>query len=475
MRKMIRRYMAAFVFTIGAALLAMGTNGVDYAPTLTLCVEWFEGFTGHVDGIAGAAVMAEVVAPAISPQIAEQIETLNKNFTRTFNDLEPKIKALEEKALGTAELKEEVAKIAKSTAETIDTLAKLQREAIEAQKAAQARQDEFETKFASRDPRSTVGPAAGEAFEKAYKEKSFNSNQRGRVEAEFDTKAITNAAGSGADLLAPQYLPGVIGPPQRALRMRDLIPVGDTTSTSIIFMKELAVTNNVAVQATQGAAKGQSNFTFVQDSEPVITVAHYVKISRQMLDDIAYIRSYLDGRMRFLLMQEEDRQILNGTGTNQLNGIKTQATAFNVTLDTAAGVTNQQNLDVIRLAILQVSLAEYAADGIILHPTDWGGIELLKNSQQNYIFANPASQIAPRLWGLPVVATTGQPVNKFTVGAFALGAQLWQRQTARAMISTENEDDFIKNMATMLAELRETLTVYRPASFVDGDFTTAKA
>jgi HK97 family phage major capsid protein len=132
-------------------------------------------------------------------------------------------------------------------------------------------------------------------------------------------------------------------------------------------------------------------------------------------------------------------------------------------------------MDVLRLAMLQAALAEYPATGHVLHPTDWAGIETLKDSTGRYIIGNPQGTTQPTLWGLPVVATQAITVRKFLTGAFKLGAQVFDRWTARVEIATENEDDFIKNLVTILAEERLALAVYRPEAFIYGDFDTALA
>jgi hypothetical protein len=51
-----------------------------------------------------------------------------------------------------------------------------------------------------------------------------------------------------------------------------------------------------------------------------------------------------------------------------------------------------------------------------------------------------------------------------------MGAQVWDRSDAQMLLSFENSDNFVKNMATLLVEERLAMTVYRPTAFVSGSF-----
>jgi HK97 family phage major capsid protein len=59
------------------------------------------------------------------------------------------------------------------------------------------------------------------------------------------------------------------------------------------------------------------------------------------------------------------------------------------------------------------------------------------------------------------------------VGAFGLGAQLWDREQANIRVSEHHADYFARNMLAILAEERLAITTYRPESFVKGVFTAA--
>ena len=88
---------------------------------------------------------------------------------------------------------------------------------------------------------------------------------------------------------------------------------------------------------------------------------------------------------------------------------------------------------------------------------------------------SPGADVAPQLFGTPVVATAAMLQGKFLVGAFENGVTLYDRMKARVEISTEDSDNFRKNLVTILAEERLALGVKAPTAFVKGDFAAALA
>lgn len=279
------------------------------------------------------------------------------------------------------------------------------------------------------------------------------------------TSATTDAAGSAGSAVNETRLPGIVSPNDRRMTIRDLLTPGQMDGSTLEYVKETGFNNNAATVA-EGATKPQSDIQLELVSTSAKVIAHTAKASRQILDDAAQLRTYIDGRLRYGLAFQEEQQLLNGDGTGQnLNGIIPQATAYSAEFTPASATA----IDTMRLAMLQAALAEYPATGHVMHPTDWARIETTKDSDGRYIIGNPQGMIAPTLWGLPVVATQAIEVDKFLTGAFRLGAQVFDRWQARVEIATENEDDFVKNLVTMLCEERLALAVYRPEAFIYGD------
>lgn len=304
--------------------------------------------------------------------------------------------------------------------------------------------------------------------------KAFLAQPSKRGKASFQTKAIisalaTDADGSAGDLIVPQRQPGVLGPAVRRLTVRDLCMPGRTNSNAVQYVKETGFTNAAAtVSEVLGTVKPQSEIRFDIMNTAVTTIAHWVLATKQILDDVPQLQSYIDGRLRYGLAYAEELQLLMGGGTGtDLNGMYTQATAFAAPAGT--GVTSPTAIDNLRLAMLQASLAEFPATGIILNPIQWAGIELSKTTEGAYLFANPQGVAEPRLWGLPVVATQAMTTDKFLVGAFAMSCQIFDREDANVEISTEDDQNFRKNLVTILCEERIGLAVYRPEALIKGD------
>ncbi|MCC7005771.1 MAG: phage major capsid protein [Ottowia sp.] len=288
-------------------------------------------------------------------------------------------------------------------------------------------------------------------------------NQSGQSKVRFEMKAAILDTPENA-LTQPMRVPNIVMPSDRRLTIRDLLAYGTTTSSSIEFVREKVFTNNAAPQDGQGAQKAESSMNFELATVPVATIAHWIPVSKQVLEDSAMLASYINSRMIYGLRLEEEKQRLTGTGRNNgITGLIASQTAYN------RGTGSK--LDVIRKAMTQVQLSEYAATGVILNPVDWDEMELSKATDGRYLIVSSVSEGAvERVWRLPAVITNSMPVGNFQVGAYQLAAQFWDRQQAVVEVSREDRNNFITNMVTILAEERAALAVYRPAAIVGGAF-----
>lgn len=298
----------------------------------------------------------------------------------------------------------------------------------------------------------------------------LGGGKKGTVNMSLETKNITSAPGtwgaavSTSNSLVTADRQELVSLPMRQMTVRDLVAPGQTTSNSIEFAVQTSRTSNAAVVA-EGAQKPYSDYQWNLKAFPVRTIAHMVKASRQILDDAPALQSTIDAEMRYGLQFAEEAEMLYGDGTGvHLLGIVPQASVYSAPF----AVTGETAIDRIRMAMLQGTLALYPMSGSVLNPIDWTKIEMIKDGMGRYLIGDPQGRIQPTLWGLPVVPSLAMTSGTFLTGAFKYGAQVFDRMSVEVMISTENVDDFEKNMISIRCEERLALVVKRPQAFITG-------
>lgn len=387
----------------------------------------------------------------------------------SFEKKHDEVKAIAEKALAEAEKGIPLSTTAKELADL----------ALLGMNDAKARLDDLEQKAAKRgggdlERERSIGEQYVESDE--YKAAFANGARQGQnvgIEVKAITSLTTDANGSAGDAVRPDRIQSPMAMlPDRQMTVRNLIAPGQTSSSSIEYVQETGFTNGAGMVA-EGTLKPESTLKLDLKNAPVRKIAHWFLASAEILSDAPGLRSMIDHRLRYGLAFVEDVQLLKGDGTGQnLLGIKPQAADYAL----PAGLTGfaaPSMIDKLRIAQLQVALALYPADGQVLHPIDWAMIEMMKDGEGRYLIGNPQGRLAPTLWNLPVVPSMAQTVGEFTVGAWKMGAQLFDREQSGVLVSTEDGDNFRRNMVTILAEERLALTTYRPEAFVDGAFANA--
>ncbi|EOE6857464.1 phage major capsid protein [Cronobacter sakazakii] len=400
-----------------------------------------------------------------------EVNEILKKVSASIEEATGKFNAKAEEALKEAQ---KTGKLSAETKETVDKMASEFNALKEAEKTLKAALGELEQQVAQMPLANAakVVETVGQTVISSEALKAFAASVEGgkRVSVPVNAALISTDVPTG--VVEPQRLPGIDTAPKQRLFIRDLIAPGRTAAPAIFWVQQTGFTNAAKV-VPEGTAKPYSDIQFATQITPVTTIAHMFKASKQILDDFAQLQSTIDAEMRYGLKYVEEQEILFGDGTGaHLKGIVPQASAFSAAFE----VEKQNGIDVLRLAMLQAQLARFPASGHVLHFIDWAKIELTKDSLGRYILANPAALSGPTLWGLPVVATeTAAFQGKFLTGAFNAAAQLFDREDANVVISTENADDFEKNMISIRCEERLALAVKRPEAFIYGAFTAPAA
>lgn len=395
--------------------------------------------------------------PLDDPQsVAELAAEIKADFEKKFGA----VKEIAEKALGEAEkgiksstsFKEKADEALTELNEIKGSLAELEQKGL---RSGEAGEDQVKS--------------VGSQFVDCEEFQSFKDNPRKGDSASLTVKAdlttTTGGAGGMGAAIHAAHRPGIMPLPQRRMTVRGLLMPGQTDNPIIDYDRETGFANNADMVA-EGDLKPQSDFTIEEVQTRTKVIAHWIRASKQTLSDVSQIRSIIDNRLLYGLSFKEEQQLLYGDGTGEnLHGIVPQATPF----AQPANFPDGTSIDKIRYMALQAVLAEYPATGIVMHPADWAWIETLKDGEGRYIIGNPQGTLSPTLWGMPVVATPAMAFDKVLVGAFDMGAQIFDQWASRIETGFQN-DDFTRNKVTVLAEERLALAVYRDEAFIYGDF-----
>ena len=281
---------------------------------------------------------------------------------------------------------------------------------------------------------------------------------------------LSTVVGADGGALLPRGEPYLVMGQRRRLFIRDLIAPGQTTLNSVPYVRELSplAYEGGASAVAEASAKPEITIGFEAADAPVRTIAAWVPVTMQVLEDVPTMRSYVDGRLGYMVMLREEEEILRGPGTGaRIKGILAYAGAG---LQTQSFTTDKPTT--IGLAIGKIEVVDGEADGVAINPVDfWSMATTRYSSQFDGGFGDstdaPFGQPPRTLWGLPVVRTRGILTNKALVGAFRMGAQVFDRSAISIRVSDSHGTYFIENKLVILAESRLALAVHRPDFFVE--------
>lgn len=294
------------------------------------------------------------------------------------------------------------------------------------------------------------------------------------------TESNIDAVGSGSiPFTLADYEYGLTRVVRRNPFIMALVSIGRTVKKYIQWAEQANPDPDAADTTAEGAAKTQGDFDIVEKSCPVEKVTYFIKISREMLDDVDFIAAEIRLELVELIKLKADEQVLNGNGTPpNLKGILSFAQSFDAGPLTDT-VNSANNFDVIRAAIDQIERATpngpFMPNYIVMNPSDIASMELTKDSEDRYLLPPFWTMGGRMISGLPIVANIGMAVNNFLVGDFTK-SNVRIREDIMIAMGYEN-DDFTKNLVTVLGEMRlvHYIKSNHVKAFVTGDFTSAKA
>lgn len=384
-----------------------------------------------------------------------ELETLEKELKSALSEIDGQIQGFIQKSNEEAEAN---AKLGRENGEAMKVLEEKSGEMIE-------RLLDLEQKQSARlEMQETAQKSVGQEFTES---EEFLNMQKGT--AKMARLEVKNTTVGSDTTVAPDRRPNIISGAFRRLRVSDVLSQGNTSSNAVEYVRESTFTNNAA-ETAENSAKPETDITFALVNQPVATIAHWLKLTKQVMDDAPMLASYIDTRMRYGVEYRLDSQLINGDGTGaNISGMLDSGnyTAFSSTMGDSAMVS-------IRKAITDVVQADYQPTAIILNPAEVEALDLTAagTTDDTLIAANPRIQNAQTIWGLPIVETNAIAANSFVCAAFDVAYQQWNRQGVTVDLSESDDTNFQSNLVTLRAELRSMLASYRPASAVGGTLTS---
>ena len=325
-------------------------------------------------------------------------------------------------------------------------------------------------------PKSKGAKTLKEALVKTYSDNVKNitdSIEKGhRINLEVKTDTTIDGDYTGNVALSVLE-PGVNRIARPIRRIREISNVGTTTSKFVTYIQQ---TQQVAPGAeetlwvNEAGAKFNGEVKYEEVSEEVKKIAAYIKVSKEMLADLSFVRSEINTELMEAIEQNIDNSLVNGAGGVDLNGLLSVAPAFSA--GTFAGTIPGANImDLIRIAKAQIQAANFEPTHVVLNPEDVAKIELTKTSTGEYTY--------PAFWdanmmvaGLTVVSSNNITAGTLVVGDFSK-FNIKFREDMNMSVGYEN-DDFTRNMVTILCEAR--LVAYIKGNdvnaFVQSDIAT---
>ncbi|RSO40125.1 phage major capsid protein [Streptomyces sp. WAC 06725] len=314
---------------------------------------------------------------------------------------------------------------------------------------------------------------------RAFRERGLRGESSAVTYDYRDAPTGTVTTGNGVPVV-PQRVPGQIPVnPDFPLLIANLLDRQTSSGNTLEYVRDTSGpvagtgTWNKATVVPEGTMKPQSGpFSWDLITTSLKTCAHWVPITRQAADDDGQMMGYIQGRLTYGLEYNRDRQILNGNGTSEMQGILT--TPGIGTYRPGVGSTDAK-LITVRKARTQAELALYPPDSIVMSPLDWQDIQLDEDRNGQFrVITSVQDPGAPlRLWGLTVVTSVAMAAGTALLGGFRTGATLWERQGITILMSDSHADLFLANTLVILAECRANVAVHTPRAFVKITFAAA--
>lgn len=300
----------------------------------------------------------------------------------------------------------------------------------------------------------------GAQFVESGAYKSSRNDPRAEYSVEVEEGALKATLTTAQSLPYALQQPGAIPFATRRPVVADLLPQSSTDQPAVVYLEQ-TTQNFGADTVAEGALKPETSFGWTRRTVSFETIAHWIKVTNQTLEDSPAIRDVIDQQMLLGLQLAEEDQLLNGSGTAPdlqgfltKSGVQTQAKGADNTF-----VAFMNALTKIRFT------GRATPSGAIFHPNDWQDVVTYQDTTGRFIFGDPAALMQNMtLWGIPIIVTDAIAENTALVGDFQMYSRLWRKGGVRVIVGLEG-DDLKRNQQTLVTEERAALQIDRASAF----------
>jgi HK97 family phage major capsid protein len=317
--------------------------------------------------------------------------------------------------------------------------------------------------------RGMAQSAAIQALVKGHEaELAALADQRGRVTlraaAPITTRALTSLTGDSPAGGFPVAAVSVGGPPFFAdpprpltlLQLIDHVPisVGNTLDGVRLVDGDSPPTpdQGAEVQNNEGDLKAERELTFEPAQTRLETVAVWTRVSRQLLADVPLLFAALRDLFANAVASKMERIAIAK--------LVTDATPY-VSAETSVP-------DKVSEALASLEALGYVQPVVLMNPFRWHDLRTTRatGGSEEYLAGSWAQPAQPNVWGSPVVRNSAIGQNQVLI-VDRSAARYLDRQVPSVEVSTEDQDNFVRNLATILAEARGAVEVMRPGGVVN--------
>lgn len=306
---------------------------------------------------------------------------------------------------------------------------------------------------------------------------SFEINEK-TVGAISLSSTIDNVASSSQVTISE--FTGIVSPiRQRLLTYLSNVSVGSVATQYAVWVEEHDE-EGTPVFIGEGVEKTALDVQYKEQRAKVEKIGVHMKVTMELLDDAAYLASYIQQNGVKRVETVIENQLFTGNGSSpQLQGLLGKATTF-TGASMAGGVESATNWDVIHGIIAQVHAANGSTSGVFVETGQYHLMLSEKDSEKQYIL--PAgvtfdAQGGINAWGVRVIPTnalTGTAADFVGGDLSVINVRL--RSGLQVAIG-ESGDDFIDNLKTVRIEQRlvQFISANDTPVLVKGTFSAAKA